>query len=89
VGPSSVCACDVMHHSTTCSSGSLRAVALICVLISDRVAVRARGFAPAPHARERPLKRRGLSLALLHPELAPVQGAGWLFALPREAFVPT
>jgi len=41
-----------------------------------------------PLARERPLRRRGLSLAILRPWLAPGQGIVGLFALPPELPAP-
>jgi hypothetical protein len=63
--------------SQLCRSGPQPqpAVHVLYVLSSNCAASRARGSAPAPHARERPLRRRGLSLALSHPRLAPVPGA--------------
>jgi hypothetical protein len=45
------------------------------------------GLCPCTPARERPLKRRGLSLAPPRPRLAPGQGAANSFALPRGARV--
>jgi hypothetical protein len=73
--------------SPLCRSGPepQPAAHVLYALSSNCAASRARGCAPAPHARERPLKRRGLSLALSRPGLAPVPGAAFSRARSRVA----
>ena len=63
--PSSLWAGGGNAAHMTFSRGPLRTVPFLRALSSER------GAAPAPRARQRPLRRRGLSLAILLPGLAP------------------